>query len=69
MGMLSGLLAILNILCHTDFTLNLFRLRRIEYLNPNFYSGPAVPPSFLVLQKCTARKMMAVTGMATQCHT
>ncbi len=33
------------------------------------YIGPDIPPSFLILQKCTAIKIIAINGTAMQCST
>ena len=33
------------------------------------YSGPLIPPSFRIRQKCTAISTVTITGMNTQCST
>ena len=33
------------------------------------YNGPDIPPSFRILQKCTAIKIIATKGIAMQCST
>ncbi len=36
---------------------------------PGAYSGPEMPPSFLIRQKWTARKIDAASGMRITCRT
>ena len=33
------------------------------------YNGPDIPPSFRILQKCTAMNIIATKGIAIQCNT
>ena len=48
---------------------DLIATRLIILLGPNIYSGPEIPPSFLILQKCTAINIIAMNGIPIQCRT
>ena len=48
---------------------DLMATRLIIFAGPNPYKGPEIPPSFLILQKCTAINIMAINGIAIQWRT
>ena len=48
---------------------DLMATRLIIFPEHNTYNGPDIPPSFLILQKCTAINIMAINGIAIQWRT
>ena len=48
---------------------DLIATKLIIFAGSNTYNGPDIPPSFLILQKCTAINIMAINGIAIQWRT
>src|SRR4030067_1580139 len=47
----------------------MFEICGSKLLLPTDQSGPEIPPSLRILQKCTIINMLIMRGSAIQCHT